>query len=113
MLNLLKGTESFQPNQKMNNLAWGAFYINSYKPVDHKVSWPSRLRLQNTLIASLQKGKIPAKSVLDMTLNNLMHLASVMLELWGMWSTPSLPSLPGTLCLRIVAPGRILSMGQI
>ena len=32
----------------------------------------------------------------------------VMLELWGMQSTPSLPSLPGPLW-----PGRILSMGQI
>ena len=37
----------------------------------------------------------------------------VMLELWGMWSTPSLPSLPGLLWLRVVAPDRVLSMGQI
>ena len=29
--------------------------------------------------------------------------ASVMLELWGMWSTPSLPSLPGSLWLGVVA----------
>ena len=32
-----------------------------------------------------------------------------MLELWGMWSTPSLPSLSGPLWLRVVAP----DMGQI
>ena len=37
----------------------------------------------------------------------------VMLELWGMWSTPSLPSLPGPLWSRVVAPERVLSMGQI
>ena len=37
----------------------------------------------------------------------------VMLELWGMLSTPSLLSLPGPLWLRIVAPDRALSMGQI
>ena len=33
------------------------------------------------------------------------------LELWGMCSTPSLPLPPGP--LRVVAPDRILSMGQI
>ena len=36
-----------------------------------------------------------------------------MLELWGMQSTPSLPSLPGLLRSGVVAPDRILSMGQI
>ena len=33
------------------------------------------------------------------------------LELWGMWSTPSLPSLPGPLWPGVVAPDRALSMG--
>ena len=37
--------------------------------------------------------------------------APVMLELWGMWSTPSLPSLPDALRLGVVAPDRALSMG--
>ena len=37
----------------------------------------------------------------------------VMLELWGMRSTPSLPSLPGPLWPGVVAPDRVLSMGQI
>ena len=37
----------------------------------------------------------------------------VMLELWGMWSTPSLPSLTGPLWLGVVAPDSVLSMGQI
>ena len=32
----------------------------------------------------------------------------VMLELWGMQSTPSLPSLPGPLCPGVVAPDRVL-----
>ena len=35
------------------------------------------------------------------------------LELWGMWSTPSLPLLPGPLWPGVVAPDRDLSMGQI
>ena len=36
---------------------------------------------------------------------------SVMLELWGMRSTPSLPLLPGPLWPGVVAPNRALSMG--
>ena len=36
-----------------------------------------------------------------------------MLELWGMQSIPSLPSLPGPLRPGVVAPDRVLSMGQI
>ena len=37
----------------------------------------------------------------------------IILELWGMQSIPSLPLLPGPLWPRVVAPFRILSMGQI
>ena len=39
--------------------------------------------------------------------------APVMLELWGVRSTPLLPSLPGPLWPRVVAPYRVLSMGQV
>ena len=35
----------------------------------------------------------------------------LMLELWGMQSTPLLPSVPGLHWPRVVAPERILSMG--
>ena len=38
---------------------------------------------------------------------------SVMLELWGMRSTPSLPFLPEPLWPGVVAPDRILSLSQI
>ena len=34
--------------------------------------------------------------------------APVMLDLWEMWSTPSLPLLPGPLWPRVVAPDRIV-----
>ena len=37
----------------------------------------------------------------------------VMLELWGMWTTPSLPSLPDPLWPGVVATDRVLSIGQI
>ena len=39
--------------------------------------------------------------------------APVMLELWGMRSTPSLPSLPGPFWPRVVAPDRFLCIYQI
>ena len=36
-----------------------------------------------------------------------------MLGHWGTWSTPSLLSLPGPLWPEVVAPDRVLSIGQI
>ena len=36
-----------------------------------------------------------------------------MLKFWGMQSTPLLPSLPGPLWPGVIAPVRVLSMGQI
>ena len=39
--------------------------------------------------------------------------APVMLELWGMQSTPLLPLLPGPFWLGVVASDRVLSMDQI
>ena len=39
--------------------------------------------------------------------------ASLMLELWGMRSTPSLPSLLGPLWHGVVAPDRVLYMSKI
>ena len=36
-----------------------------------------------------------------------------MLEIWRMWATLSLPLTPGPLWHRVVAPNRVLSMGQI
>ena len=36
-----------------------------------------------------------------------------MLELWKIPSIPSLPSLPGPLWPGVLAPDRVLSMGQI
>ena len=38
--------------------------------------------------------------------------APVMLDIWGRRSTPSSPSLPRPLWPRVVAPDRVLSMGQ-
>ena len=37
----------------------------------------------------------------------------LVLELLGMWSTPSLPLLPGPLWFSVVIPFRVPSLGQI
>ena len=39
--------------------------------------------------------------------------ALVMLELWGIHSTPFLPLFPGPLWSGVVTPDRLLSLGQI
>ena len=77
------------------------------KQKDSKFTWPRIYRL-----SSLQRSKISSMNVLHMTLNNDGE-APVMLELWGMQSTPLLPSLPGLLWLGVVAPDMVLSMSQI
>ena len=71
--------------------------------------------LLNTPTTSLQRGKAPDHPNECFTYNTKQSDAevSVMLELWGMRSTPSLPSLPGSLWLGVVAPDKILCMGQI
>ena len=68
---------------------------------------PSRIGLENnTPIASLLRSKTQPQRV-------IMKIIYLMVELWGMWRTPSLPSLPGQLWPGVVAPERILYMGQI
>ena len=52
-------------------------------------------------------------SVLDMTLNKFYGEAPVMLELRRMLSNISLPLFPGPLWPEVVAPDRVLSLGQI
>ena len=47
--------------------------------------------------------------VLDMTKQSDGE-ALMMLELWGMWSTPSLTMLPSPLWPGVVAPDRVLFM---
>ena len=59
-----------------------------------------------------RRGKTLAPmSPLDMTLNHQM-INFQPLEIWRMLSTPSLPLLSGSLWPGVVAPDRVLSMGQ-
>ena len=77
------------------------------------LGWLSRLGLQNTPTASLQRGKTSPNECPDYDTKQSDGEAPVMLELLGVQSNPLLPSLPGPLWPRVVAPDRVLSMGQI
>ena len=66
------------------------------------------------MVASQQRGKTPAPNKYPRyDTKQCNSEASVMLELWGMQSIPSLPLLPGPLWFRVVALDSILYMGQI
>ena len=66
----------------------------------------------NTQTASPQRGKTPAKEYPGYDTKQSDGEVPVMLELWEMRSTPSLPSHPGPIWPEVVAPDRVLSMGQ-
>ena len=89
--------------------------------------------LLNTPKASLQRGTValptsgpvgcccrmhlcrvfrsPPKCPLYNTKQSVGEVPVMLLELWGMRSTPSLPLLPGPLQRIVVEPDRVLSMG--
>ena len=79
---------------------------------EHKYILPSQLGLKNTPTASRQRG-IPPNECPGYDTKQSDGQFPVILELWGMPSTPSLPSLPGPLWPEVVTPDRVLSMGQI
>ena len=75
---------------------------------------PSQLGLWNTLTASLQWSKTPPRpQQVSWIWKKLFDDEAPALEIWGMWNTPMLPLLPGLFWSGVVAPDRILSMGQI
>ena len=65
---------------------------------------PYRLRLYNTLTASLQRVRPPRNECPGYDTKESDSEVPVNLELWGMWSAPSLPFLPGPHWPRVVAP---------
>ena len=67
--------------------------------------------VENTDCFSAEGKDQPTTTVLDIKQSD--GEVSVMLELWGMQSTPLLPSLPGQLWHGVVAPDRVLHMDQI
>ena len=73
----------------------------------------SRLGLQNTPTASLQRSKTPNNKCPGYDTKQSDGVAPAVLQLWGMRSTSSLPSLLGLLWPRVIAPDKAQSMGQI
>ena len=67
----------------------------------------------NTPTASLQRGKDSSNECPGYDTKQSDGEASVILELWGMLSTPSLSSLTDPPWSRAVTPDRVLSMGQL
>ena len=68
---------------------------------------------QNMPTASLQRGKTPSNVCHEYGTKQSDGEVPVMLELWEMRSTPSLPLLTVPLWPGVVAPDRVLYMGQI
>ena len=69
--------------------------------------------MRDTPSASLQRGNTTPNRYPGYDTKQSDGEVSVMLKLWGMQSTRSLPSLPGPLRPGVVAPNRLLSIGQI
>ena len=82
--------------------------MHSYIYTCSYMHWSSRLGLQNTPTVSLQRGKTPPHGCPGYNTKQSDGEVPVMLELWGMQSTPSLPSLPGPLWPGVVVPYRVL-----
>ena len=73
--------------------------------------WPRQLRLQNTL--PLCRGvKLPHECP-DYDITQSDGEAPVTPELWEIRSTPSLPLFLSPLWAGVIAPDRVLSVGQI
>ena len=68
---------------------------------------------KNIQTASLQRDRTSHTNVLDMILKESVEEAPVMPEPLGMLSTSSLILLSGSLWPRVVAPNRVISIGQI
>ena len=60
----------------------------------------------------LQRGKTPTNECTGYETKQSDGEVPAVLELWGMWSTPSLLLLPGPLWPGVVAPDRALSRGK-
>ena len=84
------------------------FKLRYFFFVVSRVSWGCRI----PLTASLQRCTTPPMNVLIYD-SKQSDETSVMLKLWGMQNTPLVPSLPDPFWPGVVAPDRVLSMGQI
>ena len=85
--------------------------ISNFK--SQSIRWPSMLELQNIPTGYLYRGKTFPSKCLGYDTKQSDGEGSVMLELWGLRSTPSLTWFPGLLWSVVERSEKILSMGQI
>ena len=103
-------TTSDQSGSGSNGDGWVFSTFPRSPELETHYQWPSRLGLLNTPTASLQTGKTPHNECSASDIKQSDGVPSVMLELWGMRSTPSFLS-PET--IRLVELDRVLSMDQM
>ena len=90
-------------------ITWFLNHQHGFKQTLYPFGWGCRM-----LTASLQRVKTPFPDQCSGYGTKLSDgEVPVMLELWGMWNTFSLPLLRGSLWPGVVAPDKVLSMGQI
>ena len=100
----VKSNQSTQPNSKKQNQKDLAVTFTRF-PFLAQSAWAA----EYTDCASAE-GKTPLDKCSGYDAKQSDGEAAVMLELWGMQSTPSLLSLPGQLRSGVEAPDRVLSV---
>ena len=96
------------PTTKKESESRNSFFIEVYR-TPCPVGWSSRKNRQHLCwVVRPPPNEFPGYDTKQSDAE-----VSVMLEVWGMQSTPSLPSFLGPLCSGEIAPDRVLSMGQI
>ena len=95
-------------------LNWGPSPSGTCSSIQHLLSNWSDPQLTDFLSSPRLYSGVPSSNeCLGYDIKQSDDETPVMLELWGMWHTPSLPSLPGPLWPGVVSPDKVLSMGQI
>ena len=93
------------------SVGFTTIYIYIYSQTN--VTLPNQLGLENTPTAFLPRGESPPTECPGYDTKQSAGEVPVIQDLWGMRSTPSLSSLPCPLRPGVVAPDRVVSMGQI
>ena len=94
----------YKENLALNKLQW---------LICHKTQPIAQLAGAVEYTVSLQRGKTPSNKCPRYDTKQSNGEFPVMSEFWRMWSIPSLSSSSGPLWPGVVAPDRVLSMGQI
>ena len=96
---------------KIRFIRWSKIFLVNLFSVTCSVGWDNRIH--RLYLYRGERTPTPPNECPGYDTKQSDGEATVMLELWGTRSTPSLPLLPGPLWLGVVAPDRVLSMGQI